>query len=51
MLCPVLMDKRSVNEERLNGLLDLLGLQERRKHLPNQLSGGQQQRVGPSAAR
>ncbi|HIT69914.1 MAG TPA: ABC transporter ATP-binding protein [Candidatus Aphodomonas merdavium] len=42
---PVLMDKRSVNEERLNGLLDLLGLQERRKHLPNQLSGGQQQRV------
>jgi len=42
---PVLMDKRKVNEERLNDLLDLLGLQERKKHLPNQLSGGQQQRV------
>ena len=42
---PILMDKRKVNEERLNDLLDLLGLQDRRMHLPNQLSGGQQQRV------
>lgn len=42
---PVLMDKRKVNEERLNELLELLGLKERKNHLPNQLSGGQQQRV------
>lgn len=42
---PILMDKRHVNEERLNDLLDLLGLKDRRTHLPNQLSGGQQQRV------
>lgn len=42
---PILMDKRKVNEERLNDLLELLGLQERKTHLPNQLSGGQQQRV------
>ncbi|GAA0125246.1 ABC transporter ATP-binding protein [Clostridium senegalense] len=42
---PILMDKRKVNEERLNDLLDLLGLKERKTHLPNQLSGGQQQRV------
>lgn len=42
---PILMDKRKVNEERLNDLLGLLGLQDRKKHLPNQLSGGQQQRV------
>lgn len=42
---PILMDKRKVNKERLNDLLNLLGLQERRTHLPNQLSGGQQQRV------
>lgn len=42
---PVLMDKRKVNTERLNDLLDLLGLQDRKNHLPNQLSGGQQQRV------
>ena len=42
---PVLMDRRKVNRERLEELLELLGLQDRRTHLPNQLSGGQQQRV------
>jgi len=42
---PILMDKRKVNEERLNDLLKMLGLQDRKTHLPNQLSGGQQQRV------
>lgn len=42
---PILMDRRKVNEERLNDLLELLGLQNRKTHLPNQLSGGQQQRV------
>lgn len=42
---PILMDKRKVNKERLDDLLELLGLQERKTHLPNQLSGGQQQRV------
>lgn len=42
---PILMDRRKVNEERLSDLLTLLGLQERKTHLPNQLSGGQQQRV------
>lgn len=42
---PILMDKRKVNKQRLNELLELLGLEDRRDHLPNQLSGGQQQRV------
>ena len=45
MTLPVLMDGRQVNQERLEGLLDVLGLRGREKHLPNQLSGGQQQRV------
>ena len=45
MTLPVLMDHRKVNEERLQELLDLLGLRGRERHLPNQLSGGQQQRV------
>lgn len=45
MTLPILMDKRKVNKERLDDLLELLGLQERKTHLPNQLSGGQQQRV------
>ena len=42
---PILMDKRKVNQKRLNDLLELLGLEDRKTHLPNQLSGGQQQRV------
>lgn len=42
---PVLMDGRKVNEARLNELLSALGLNNRKKSLPNQLSGGQQQRV------
>ena len=42
---PVLMDRREVYRERLEELLNLLGLSDRRSHLPNQLSGGQQQRV------
>ncbi|MBO4819542.1 MAG: ABC transporter ATP-binding protein [Firmicutes bacterium] len=42
---PVLMDGRKVNEERLEELLTILDLKERRDNLPNQLSGGQQQRV------
>ena len=42
---PVLMDGRKVNQERLQEMIQTLGLQGREKHLPNQLSGGQQQRV------
>ena len=45
MSLPVLMDGREVNQERLEELLGVLGLKERRNNLPNQLSGGQQQRV------
>lgn len=47
---PVLMDKRKINQERLNELLELLGLEKRKDHLPNQLSGGQQQRVSVGRA-
>jgi putative ABC transport system ATP-binding protein len=42
---PVLLDRRRANPDRLDELLELLGLTDRREHLPNQLSGGQQQRV------
>lgn len=45
MTLPVRMDGRRVNEERLNELLHLLALEDRKNNLPNQLSGGQQQRV------
>ena len=42
---PVLLDGRKVNEQRLQEMISLLGLDGREKHLPNQLSGGQQQCV------
>lgn len=42
---PLLLDYQKPNTEAVNEILDLLGLTERRHHLPSQLSGGQQQRV------
>ena len=42
---PLKLDNRKVDEEKLNELIKLLGLEDRRKHLPNELSGGQQQRT------
>ena len=42
---PLLLDSQKVNEGRLEELLQILGLEGRKNHLPNQLSGGQQQRV------
>lgn len=42
---PCQLDGRDVEKNRLNDLLNTLGLSERRNNLPNQLSGGQQQRV------
>ena len=42
---PAVMDGQKPEPEKVNALLELLGLTDRRKHLPSQLSGGQQQRV------
>jgi len=42
---PLSLDGRSVDKKELNDLLKLLGLENRRNHLPNELSGGQQQRT------
>jgi putative ABC transport system ATP-binding protein len=42
---PVLLDGNKVEQDRVDRLIDILGLDARRTHLPNQLSGGQQQRV------
>ncbi len=42
---PLKLDNRTVNEKKLNETIKLLGLDSRRKHLPNELSGGQQQRT------
>lgn len=42
---PLKLDNKDVNEKRLTDLINLLGLKDRRNHLPNELSGGQQQRT------
>ena len=42
---PLRLDGKKVNEKRLEEVLSILDLEERKDHLPNQLSGGQQQRV------
>lgn len=42
---PLLLDYRKPKKSEVDELLELLGLTERRRHLPSQLSGGQQQRV------
>ena len=42
---PHLLDGRPLDQERLNQVVEHLGLTDRRSNLPGQLSGGQQQRV------
>ena len=42
---PVDLEKKEIDEDYLEQLIDALGLKNRETHLPNQLSGGQQQRV------
>lgn len=42
---PLSLDNREVNQQELSELLKILGLENRKKHLPNELSGGQQQRA------
>ena len=42
---PLNLDNREIDKKRLDKLINLLGLNNRRTHLPNQLSGGQQQRT------
>ena len=42
---PLLLDYKKPDKERIEEILEVLGLKDRRHHLPSQLSGGQQQRV------
>ena len=47
---PLLLDYRKPKASDVEEILELLGLTERRNHLPSQLSGGQQQRVAIARA-
>jgi putative ABC transport system ATP-binding protein len=52
ILLPVIIDGKDPRKyaERLNHLLGLVGLTDRRRHKPDQLSGGEQQRVAVARA-
>ena len=45
IVLPHLLDGRGMDKERLDKVVEYLGLTERRNNLPSELSGGQQQRV------
>jgi putative ABC transport system ATP-binding protein len=45
IMFPILLDYRKPEQLAVNEILEVLGLKDRRHHLPSQLSGGQQQRV------
>ncbi|EJW15817.1 ABC transporter ATP-binding protein [Paenibacillus alvei] len=42
---PTILDNEQVDMKYLDEIIETLGLQERKTHLPSELSGGQQQRV------
>ncbi len=42
---PILLDEKEVDNNYLEEIIKLLGLENRKTHLPNELSGGEQQRV------
>ena len=42
---PLKLHNKNIDKQRLDELIKVLGLEERRTHLPNELSGGQQQRT------
>lgn len=52
VMLPLLLDGKNIksHRERLDEILDIVGLADRRKHTPRELSGGQQQRVAIARA-
>ena len=47
---PADLDKRNIDKKEMDNLLNMVGLEKRKDHLPSQLSGGQQQRVAIARA-
>ena len=50
IVLPIELDGREVDHTFLNEIINMLGLQEKLKSMPNRLSGGQQQRVAIARA-
>ena len=45
LIFPLLLDYQKPDPHKVDEILEVLGLTDRRRHLPGQLSGGQQQRA------
>lgn len=52
IMLPILLDGKNLkqNKSKLDEILELVGLEDRRKHTPRELSGGQQQRAAIARA-
>ena len=50
ILLPVMLDKKKPDEEYLNKIISILGIEDRLHHLPTAMSGGQQQRIAIARA-
>ena len=50
ILLPIMLDKKKPDEEYLNKIIKILGIEDRLEHLPSALSGGQQQRIAIARA-
>lgn len=50
ILLPIMLDKKKPDEEYLEKIIKILGIEDRVEHLPSALSGGQQQRIAIARA-
>lgn len=50
VVLPLLLDKKDIDWAYIDELLEILGIKDRRRHLPRALSGGQQQRAAIARA-
>ena len=50
IVLPIGLDGKEIDKEFINDILKTLGIEDKKKILPNKLSGGQQQRVAIARA-